>query len=251
LRSGRRDVMKNCLLRVVLALMLGVMACGSHARAQGERADAPLTNAAIVKLARAGFKEKTIIAIIRTRPAQFDLSPDRLIDLKRNGVSENIILSMLAREEGAGTEFENLGDDPFFGDSSSGSHSQKSNGGNENSTDIFGSTNGSSGRTRSRGADGANEGDTMTTGSATVRILRPPVEPGATPKLEKTPTLNNQSIIELAEAGFTEGTIIRRIEQSPADFELTPQKIAELHRRHVSDKIIEAMKSAMSGTATP
>jgi hypothetical protein len=243
--------MNTLLMRIVLVLMLGLMLGGSHAWAQGERADAPLTNAAIVKLARAGFKEKTIIAIIRTRPAQFDLSPDRLIDLKRNGVSENIILSMLAREEGAGTEFENLGDDPFFGDSSSGSHSQKSNGGSENSTDIFGSTNGSSGRTRSRGANGANEGDAMTTGSATVRILRPPVEPGAAPKLEKTPTLNNQSIIELAEAGFTEGTIIRRIEQSPADFELTPQKIAELHRRHVSDKIIEAMKSAMNGTATP
>lgn len=233
----------------MLALMLGLMACGSHAWAQGE--SAPLTNAAVVKLARAGFKEKTIIAIIRTRPAQFDLSPDRLIDLKRNGVSENIILVMLARDDSAGAAFENLSDDPFFGDSSSGSHSQKSNGGSENSTDIFGSTNGSTGRTRSRGANGANEGDTTTTGSATVRIQRPPVEAGATPKLEKTPTLNNQSIVELAEAGFTEGTIIRRIEQSPADFELTPQKIAELHRRHVSDKIIEAMKSAMTGTATP
>ncbi|HEV7858919.1 MAG TPA: hypothetical protein VGO91_09845, partial [Pyrinomonadaceae bacterium] len=186
-----------------------------------------------------------------TRPAQFDLSPDRLIDLKRNGVSENIILVMLARDETSGSAFENLSDDPFSGDSSSGSHSQKPNGGEENSTDIFGSTNGSSGRSRSRGGNGANEGDTTTTGSATVRILRPPVEAGAAPKLEKTPTLNNQSIIELAEAGFTEGTIIRRIEQSPADFEFTPEKITELHRRHVSDKIIAAMKSAMSETTTP
>jgi hypothetical protein len=235
----------------MLALMLGASLCGSHARAQSASADQPLTNAAVIKLARAGFKDKTIIAIIRTRPSHFDLAPDRLIDLKHNGVSENIILAMLARDENTGAEFENLNDDPFFNDKSSGSHSQKQGGGNGNSTDIFGSSNGSSGRTRSRGANGANEGDSMTSGSATIRILRPPVEEGAAPKLEKTPTLNNQSIIELVEAGFTEGTIIRRIEQSPADFELTTQKVDELHRRHVSDKIIAAMKSAMSETATP
>jgi hypothetical protein len=243
--------MKICLMRIMLALLLGALACGSHALAQDKSAGEILTNASVVKLARAGFKEKTIIAIIRTRPAQFDLSPDRLIELKRNGVGENVILAMLARDGNTGAAFENLSDDPFFGDSSGSSRSQKSNGGGENSTDIFGSTNGSSGRTRARGANGTTDGDTMTTGSATVRILRPPVEPGATPKLEKTPTLNNQSIVDLVEAGFTEGTIVRRIEQSPADFELTPPKIAELHRRHVSDKIINAMKSAMSDTATP
>jgi hypothetical protein len=247
--------MKTCLMRMMLALMLSALGCCSQAWAQASAqasADSPLTNAAVVKLARAGFKEKTIIAIIRTRPAQFDLSPDRLIDLKRNGVSENVILAMLAHDEGdGGTAFENLSDDSFFGDSGSGPHSKKSNRGSENSTDIFGSSNGSSGSTRARGANGTTDGDTMTNGSATVRIIRPPVEAGAAPKLEKTPTLNNQSIVELVEAGFTEGTVIRRIEQSPADFELTPQTIAELHRRHVSDKIISAMKSAMSDTATP
>ncbi len=244
--------MKTCLMRITLALLLCACCSGwQRARAQGQSESAPLTNSAIVKLVRAGFKEKTIIAIIRTRPAQFDLSPDRLIELKRSSVSENIILAMLARQEGAASSaFENLDDDPFFG----GKASQgKADG--EKGTDIFGSSGGSSGRTRSRGgAGGASEGDTMTSGSATVRILRPPVEAGATPKLEKTPTLNNQSIIDLVEGGFTEGTIIRRIEQSPADFELTPPKLAELRRRHVSDKIISAMKSAMSddpATTTP
>ena len=64
-----------------------------------QRPEAPLTNDAVVKLVRAGFKEKTVIAIIRSRPNHFDLDPDRLIDLKRNGVTENIILTMLALDE--------------------------------------------------------------------------------------------------------------------------------------------------------
>jgi len=63
---------------------------------QGQRA-APLTNAAVVKLTRAGFKEKTIISIISARLPNFDLSPDRMIELKRSGVTEKIIVAMLAQ----------------------------------------------------------------------------------------------------------------------------------------------------------
>lgn len=242
-------------MKITLLLALSACFCAGHARAQQARsasADAPLTNASVVKLVRAGFREKTVIYIIRTSPARFDLSPDNLIDLKRSGVSENIILVMLARSGGPATDaFDNMSDDSFFGDEKSAARSRKgAEGSDDSSTDIFGSSNGTSGKTRTRGASGASEGDTMTTGSATVRIIRPPVEPGATPRLEKTPTLNNDSIIELVEAGFTEGTIIRRIEQSPADFDFAPQKLAELRRRRVSDKIIAAMKTAMSDGPT-
>ena len=89
---------------------------------------------------------------------------------------------------------------------------------------------------------------TQTTGTASVHIMRPPVEEGsgATPKLERTPTLNNDAIVELVDAGFSEGTIIRRIESSPADFDLAPAKLAELRRHRVSDAIINAMRAAMS-----
>ena len=56
-------------------------------------------------------------------------------------------------------------------------------------------------------------------------------------KLEKTPTLNNESVIKLVEAGFSEGTIIKRIEDSPAEFDLSTAKLVELtpaarYRRH-------------------
>ncbi|HJR06534.1 MAG TPA: hypothetical protein VJ842_04690 [Pyrinomonadaceae bacterium] len=227
-------------------------------------AEAPLTNAAVVKLVRARFSEKTVIAIIRTRPVRFDLSPDRLIELKKNGVGERIILTMLARGDGgdvfsasddaAGDAF---GDDPFFDGMRGQKRSQeaKPNGQSDpNETNIFGSSGGVRGRSRSNIGGGAAEGDSQTTGSASVRILRPPAEAGggAEPKLERTPTLTNDSVIELVEAGFSEGTIIRRIESSPVEFDFAPAKLAELRRRRVGEPIINAMRAAMSeeGTAT-
>jgi len=81
-----------------------------------------------------------------------------------------------------------------------------------------------------------------------VRIIRPPAEAGgAPPKLERTPTLTNDSVVELVEAGFTEGTIIRRIEGSPAEYDLRAEKLAELKRRRVSEAVIAAMRRAMMG----
>ena len=76
----------------------------------------PLTNAAIVKLVKAGFKEKSIITIIASRPARFELSTERMIDLKRSGVSEKVILAMLARQEGNEID-DSFGDDEFFSSS--------------------------------------------------------------------------------------------------------------------------------------
>ena len=233
--------MKNIFVKFSLALAL--LACLSFSVLAQQREDAPLTNSAVIKLVRAGFKEKTVIAIIRSRPTQFDLSPDRLIELKHDGVSENIILAMLSSDETDTLANDDWGSDPFFNDSG---RSKKEGKTKEGETDIFGMNGGSNSRTRQRGANGSSGGDTQTTGSATVRILRPPVEAGGTPKLEKTPTLTNDSIVELVEAGFSEGTIIRRIEQSPADFDLAPQKLAELRRRRVSDRVIAAMTAAMS-----
>src|SRR5258708_29391039 len=72
-----------------------------NADAQTAGNEVPLTNSAIVKLVKADFKEKTIIAIIGSRRSSFDLSTERMIELKRIGVSERIILAMLARQQGA------------------------------------------------------------------------------------------------------------------------------------------------------
>ena len=49
---------------------------------------------------KAGFKEKTIITIIGNRPSDFKLDTEHLIELKRSGVNENIILAMLSSQMG-------------------------------------------------------------------------------------------------------------------------------------------------------
>lgn len=213
----------------------------------------PLTNTSIVKLVKAGFKEKTIISIIAARRTNFDLSPEKMIELKRNRVTEKVILAMLARQEGMAMDLSDdtwAANDPFFNEPLNpnrpdvgGSQTPSSGGG---STDIFGSSGGVRGETRSRGGSGSLTDDTITTGTATVRIIRPPAEAGgAAAKLEKTKPLTNQSVKELVEAGFTEGTIIRRIEQSSVEFDLSPEKISELRKNRVSEKIVNAMRAAM------
>ena len=53
----------------------------------------------------------------------------------------------------------------------------------------------------------------------------------------------------MVNAGFSEGTIIRRIEQSPAEFDLSPAKLDELRRRRVTDPVIGAMRAAMGDDA--
>lgn len=233
--------MKGILVTTFLCLSLFVTG------AYGQQPDGPLTNASVVRLVKAGFKEKTIIAIINNRPSEFKLDTEQLISLKRSGVTENIILAMLSSQLGTVIMTDDeWGSDPFFKDlkRSGNGDSQPAEGGD---TSIFGSGSSSQSSSRSRGGLGGNQNESNLGGSATVRILRPPTEGGAAapPKLEKTPTLNNEGVIRLVDAGFSEGTIIKRIEESPVDFDLSPAKITELQKRRVSEAIITAMNAAM------
>lgn len=218
--------------------------------------DATLTNAAVIKLVRAKFSDKMIVAVIRSRPARFDLSPDRLIELKKSGASERVILAMLARgdeSQFAGVQNSDPEDDEFF--NGLGGSPRKSNAGTQpnqtdpNSVDIFGSSGGVRAQTQTNGVNGGVSGETQTTGSATVRIIRPQEQGGAAAKLERTPTITNQSVVDLVEAGFSEGTIVRRIENSPAEFDLSPAKLAELRKRRVTEPVINAMRDAMRDDA--
>ncbi|HKU74307.1 MAG TPA: hypothetical protein VJR02_10330 [Pyrinomonadaceae bacterium] len=245
--------MKGFLFSRCLLLVLCLLISCASAWAQSDN-NAPLTNASIVKLVKAGFKEKSIITIIASKPVTFDLSTDRLIELKRTGVTEKVILAMMARQQGENFSDEAWTDDEeFFNQSTNAAKSSPTKPGNSNdgsSTDIFGSSGGSKGGTRSNRGNSSLSGDTITTGSATVKILRPPSEAEGPAKLEKTKSLTNDSVCELVEAGFSEGTIIRRIEQSPVEFDLSAAKIEELRKRRVSEKIIVAMKAAMGDEST-
>lgn len=207
----------------------------------------PLTNASVIKLVRAGFKEKTVISIIHSRHNRFDLNAERLIELKHNGVTENIILAMISQDELPLSTGDDWGDYTSFRRGPGAARANGNSAPKQDGVDIFGSSGSSSGESHGRGQSGSNQGESVTTGSATVRILRPPSEEGSSAvKLEKTPTLNNDSIIKLVDAGFSEGTIVKRIEDSPSDFDLSPAKLAELRRHRVGESVITAMTSAMS-----
>src|SRR6267378_4648374 len=197
----------NLFLRFLSLALLCCLFLSTHAKGQ-QGADVPLTNTSIVKLVRAGFKEKTVIAIIHSRTSHFNLDTEQLIELKRSGVSENIILAMLSQDESFSGTGDEWSDDSFFKGNGKKSN-ETPNASQDSGTGIFGSSGGSKSQSSSRGMRGGNQGETTTTGTATVRILRPPTEAGgATPKLEKTPVLNNEAIIRLVDAGFSEGTII-------------------------------------------
>jgi len=244
--------MQRFFFRIAAGLFLGAALASFPVFAQQNLE--PLTNASVIKLVRAGFKEKTVISIIHSRHNRFDLNAERLIELKHNGVTENIILAMISQDEMPFGTSDDWSDDSFF---KKGTPAARGN--NElpkqDGADIFGSSGSASGESHGRGQSGSNQGESVTTGTATVRILRPPAEEGAgSVKLEKTPTLNNDSIIKLVDAGFSEGTIVKRIEDSPSDFDLSPAKLTELRRHRVSESVITAMNAAMgddSKTNTP
>jgi hypothetical protein len=230
--------------RALAVLCLAVSLLVITARAQ-QSSQGPLSNLSVIKLVKAGFKEKTVIAIINNRPNHFRLDAEQLIELKQNGVSENIILAMLSQDSSFVADEYDWANDPFFGSSN-----KKAGNGDSNSQgaggDIFGSSGGSNSQSRSRGAKGGTENEGNITGSATVRIIRPPSEAGGAPiKLERTAAMTNEEVIRLVEAGFSEGTIIKRIENSSADFDLSPAKLDELHKRRVTEPIIAAMSAAM------
>src|SRR5688572_24320420 len=171
--------------RLMIATVLSLSIFGSAAVAQ-RSTEPPLTNTSIVKLVKAGLREKTVIVIIDKRRSVFNLDPEQLIQLKRQGVSENVILELLgcvAATCAVNDDEEWASDEQFF----RGLKKPGNGGDRSGSGGIFGSGGSSQSQSRSNmGGDGSqNEGNV--TGSATVRIVRPTAEAGgtATTKLEK------------------------------------------------------------------
>lgn len=255
--------------RLVSLVVLLIAFFSIPARAQTARKTAPvpppaeaakrevLTNDSIISLVRAQFKEKTILALLRTSPVAFDLTAPKLIQLKKNGVNETVIQAMIQRQAVA-TDSLSLRDDEFFkaDDEAFFNSPQRlplpdfkrpnaKDSGTAQDTDIFGSRSGGQSQSRSRGGvSGDRSGTSEITGSATVRIIKPPTE-GGEPRLERAPRLNNQHVVDMVQAGFSEGTILRRIEMEQVEFDLSSKAIEELRKNRVSDKVVKAMRTAM------
>jgi hypothetical protein len=72
----------------------------AHAQyvAQAQQA---VTNADIINMTRGGISDDVIIGAVRTRGGRFDLSPNSIIQLKHEGVSDNLIMAMQTAGAGA------------------------------------------------------------------------------------------------------------------------------------------------------
>ena len=76
-----------------LALLLAVPL--SWSAAQPVSSSAPLSVGDVVKLSAQGFSEDVIITTIKKNGRAFDLSPDELVELKKLGVTDNVIKFLL------------------------------------------------------------------------------------------------------------------------------------------------------------
>ena len=240
-------------------LIVLVAAASVSAQTPGPRE--VLTNDSIINLTKARFKENTIVTLIRSSETAFDISTLKLVELKKRGVAERVISEMIARAN-LGVQAQrmtSLRDDEFFSKDDEAFFNgpvfkevptEKEATRREDEMSIFGSQSGSKSGTRSRGLGGPNgdrQNQSEVMGSASVRIVRPQSESGggAEPKLQRAVKLDNKGVLDLIQAGFSEGTVIRKIEQSQVDFDLSPKSLTDLRQNRVSEKVIKAMTTAM------
>ncbi len=77
-----------------LAAMLVLLALALPCLAQ-EAPDAPLTNADVVKMVKAGLPSSVIVSKIQTSPNNFSTSTAALIQLKKQGASEDVLHAVM------------------------------------------------------------------------------------------------------------------------------------------------------------
>jgi hypothetical protein len=63
-------------------------------------AQAVLTNDAIIKMVKAGLNDDIVVSTINAQPAKYDTTPDQLIALKGQGVSDKVIAAMMNKAAG-------------------------------------------------------------------------------------------------------------------------------------------------------
>lgn len=78
-------------------LMVVLVAVGIGIVPSGLVAQEVLTNDSIVKLVKNGFGESLVVSMVQSQPGKYSLSPDDLMKLKQQGVSEKILGAMIAK----------------------------------------------------------------------------------------------------------------------------------------------------------
>jgi len=81
-----------------MAAVLSLVFAGAG-RGQAAGQAKPLVNADIVKMVKAGIDEETIVLAIQNKPSSFDTSPEELIRLKGQGVTQPVLKAMLSASQ--------------------------------------------------------------------------------------------------------------------------------------------------------
>jgi hypothetical protein len=89
-----RTITGRALLHFLLSMALTAALVGLRG-AQTPAANAPLSVEEVVKLCQTGLAEEVIITKIRKNGKAFDLSTEELLELKKSGVSDNVIKFLL------------------------------------------------------------------------------------------------------------------------------------------------------------
>jgi hypothetical protein len=79
----------------VMAAVATLSVFAGAGRGQAAAQPKPLVNADIVKMVKAGLEEDTIVLAIQNKPTAFETSPEELIRLKEEGVSQAVLKAML------------------------------------------------------------------------------------------------------------------------------------------------------------
>jgi hypothetical protein len=64
------------------------------------RGEELLNNDGVIKMVRAGISDEIILALIKSQPGHYELTPDKIIDLNRAHVSDKIILTIIGKSVG-------------------------------------------------------------------------------------------------------------------------------------------------------
>jgi len=76
-------------------------------------AQTALDNAAVVKMTKAGLGEDVIVSMVQNQPGHYDLTPDTLVSLKSDGVSEKVLAAMAAKNAAPAAAPAAAGKDPY------------------------------------------------------------------------------------------------------------------------------------------
>jgi hypothetical protein len=79
--------MKTCALIVTFLAAFTVAALAQQ----------PLSNDSIEKMAKAGLSDDVIVSMIQSQPGNYDLNPDTLVAMKKDGVSDKVLSAMAAK----------------------------------------------------------------------------------------------------------------------------------------------------------